>query len=261
MKQVIALCLAFNGLNLNAQKILNNVSITSTVETHTEMNGNRSAVNTIHFQVFIKDSLSKVTQDLASMKIIKFLDRATGISTVLTDNGAEMKTGFRMTVADQLLEKKSRDSISKVLAGENAQAGRSSFGSGGHLTKNIVYLNEQKSINNISCKKAEVTKEDMAGVKTVFMVWYTDEYILPEAFLETNMMLGFAGLKGLPVYYESVKTMSMYDQEIAMIGVYQITELKTDAIIAPAEFEIPTGFKIKSFKEWIRDNPSGIIGR
>ena len=248
-------------LSLNAQNILNNAFIKSTVETHTELNGNPSPVNTIHIQVFIKDSLSKVTQDLASMKIIKILDRENGVSTNLTESGTGTKNGFTMTVADKLFEKQSRDSISKVRAGENAQAGRMSFGAGGHITKSIVYLDEKKNILNIACKKAEIIKEDDMGVKTIFTVWYTDKYILPETLLETNMILGFPGLKGLPVYYESVKTMSLSGQEITMTGIYQITELTTQGTIAPAEFEIPTGYKIKSYKEWIKDNPSGMIGR
>ncbi|NOT90661.1 hypothetical protein [Ferruginibacter sp.] len=100
---------------------------------------------------------------------------------------------------------------------------------------------------------------DSEGQESQIAVWYINDYTFSAAFIEANAMLSFKGFNGLPVYYETVKSINYGGNEISIIRVYQILEIKKNLKIETKEFNIPEGYVIKTYAEWIKDNPSGLL--
>jgi hypothetical protein len=225
------------------------------------MNGNASASNMIDVKVYLKDSLCKVIQDLPQFKSTRFLNTSTGVRTNLTEKDGR-KWGFVFTRADEAKEKRIRDSVTKdelqTSSGDDSQK-KITIKSGAGIVKNIIYEDESKMVNNIICKKAVVTTEDNTGEETKITVWYTSEYTFSSAFVESNAMMSFAGFKGLPVYYEAIQSKTAMGNDLSIIRVYQLLEFKTDTVIADTEFDIPQDYQIKSYSEWVKDNPRGVV--
>jgi hypothetical protein len=264
---VLAFTLCFAAV-LNAQSVLNNVIIKAKMETVREggndddggmrMMGN----NETEMAIYIRDSMTKVTTRNAFMNNITITDKATGISTILTESQGE-KSGYAQTAADREAYRLRMDSIRKAQQENGGEGGPGRMvirmGGGANKVKNIEYVEETKVINTINCKKAIVTSVDNENVESKVTVWYSDAYVLPKGLTGMRMM-NFGDLKGLPIMYETSRTMNIGGNELTMVTTYQVTEIKANATIEDKEFAIPKGYKIKTYSEWIKDNPNGMQG-
>lgn len=92
-------------------------------------------------------------------------------------------------------------------------------------------------------------------------VWYSDAWLLPWGIGGTAGMLNIQGLKGLPICYEAVKSFTFGGSETTNTKRYEVVEISTDAIIDDKEFLIPADYKMQTYVEWIRDNPTGYPNR
>ncbi|NOT90660.1 hypothetical protein [Ferruginibacter sp.] len=108
MKNIFLLFFTSGFINCDAQVILTNGLIKAKIETHTENGGVASAINAIDISVYLKDTFSKVVENLSSMKSVRILDERKGIKTVLIEKPNGGKTGFTFTFADKALEKKNK---------------------------------------------------------------------------------------------------------------------------------------------------------
>ncbi len=271
MKKIILLCVIGLSLQANAQKVLNNTIIIAKIETvrdggDTEGGGGMMMMGgglETNIKMYFKDSMSKVEVKSSFMNAINIMDRSTGISTNLMEAQAQ-KTGYTQTPEDRENQKKRMDSIMKDRE-KNPPApmpGGMVVRMGGPSTvKNIEYVDETKVINNINCKKAIITSVNNENVESKVTVWYTQDFELPKSVnLGAARMMNFGDLKGFPVMYETVRTMNIGGNEMTMTMTYQITEIKTDAKITDKDFEVPKGYKVKTYAEYIKDNPTGMPG-
>ena len=71
-------------------------------------------------------------------------------------------------------------------------------------------------------------------------------------------MMSFDGLKGMPIHYELVKTISVAGSEHFLTTIYQVTEIKTPIEIDNTAFIIPLGCTLKTYTEWENENPGGL---
>jgi hypothetical protein len=268
MKKVILLFLVGICVKATAQKVLNNVIVTAKIETVRDGGDNEGGGGMMMMgggettiKMYFKDSMSKVEVKNNFMNSINLMDRNTGISTNLTEAQAE-KTGYTQTPEDRENQKKRLDSITKDREKNPppAMPGGMVIRIGGPTTvKNIEYLEETKVINNINCKKAIVTSVNNENVESKITVWYTNDFTLPNGVsLGAARIMNFGDLKGFPVMYETVRMMNFGGNEMTMTTTFTITEIKTEAKITDKDFEVPKGYKVKTYAEYIKDNPTGM---
>jgi hypothetical protein len=251
-----------------AQTVLNNAIVTMKMETVSEGGGDgfQMPPNETEMKVYIRDSMSKIELTNNFMHSITLMDKLTGISTNLMEMQGE-KTGYTQSNEDREAFRLRMDSIRKAQqeasgSGGDGGPGRMVIRMGGNTTvKNIDYIEETKVINGINCKKAIVTTANEEGVESKITVWYTEDFVIPRGVnIAGRGMMNFENLKGMPVSYETIRTMNFNGNEISMITTFQITDIKKDAKIEDKEFALPKGYKIKTYNEWIKDNPNGMPG-
>jgi hypothetical protein len=255
------------------QQVLNKAVIKAKIETTTDNSGMgdgggggamvQMAGNETDIKIYIKDSLRKVVTENNFMNNIIITDGNTGISTSLTESGGE-KNGYTQTREERDMQRKRMDSIMKAREngeGDNGGGGRVVVRMGG--ASNVVsidYTEEAKEINKIKCKKAVVTTKKQDGSLQKIDVWYSPDYVLPAGVSMGRGGLNLSELKGLPVMYETVNTINIGNGEMTMTSHYEISKLELNTEIADKEFAIPKGYTIKTYQEYIKDNPDGMPG-
>ncbi|MBL7726510.1 MAG: hypothetical protein JNM68_02440 [Dinghuibacter sp.] len=270
MKKLTTLLLCAAPFAIQAQTVLTKGVIKAKMETTTDNNNTETsgvsfqmAGNETEFTIFLKDSMRKAVLQSNVMNNITLYDGNTGVTTVLTESMGE-KTGYTQTPADKLDQKRRMDSVQK--AAENGETPASGGGMvvrtsvGGGKVVSIEYIDEAKQINKINCKKALVTLQGNDGANKVVEVWYTPDYLLPPGVSIGRGAMNMAGLKGLPIMYDQVNTIKFGNSEMSMISHYEVTAIDTQKEVSDKEFEIPKGYKIKTWGEYVKDNPDGMPG-
>ena len=263
------LLLALQGIQAQAPKVLNYLK--ATTETIREggdgdmpMMPNTGTTIT----AMLKDSMYRLDIKSAFFNNTTITNTTTGSSITITEMQGE-KNAFIQTKEEKAEQKRRQDSIRKAREqnGEPAaEPGRNVVRAGGGIgtIKLITYTADVKVINKINCKHAIVTTVNNDGEESKIMVWYTDEYTLPkEVSLSTGRggMANFGDLKGIPVSYETKRVININGNEMIMTNVFEIQEIKTDAVIADKEFSLPKGIKVKTYAEYLKDNPNGMGGQ
>ena len=268
MKTILLLLSLATTLGATAQKVLNNATLKITMETVIESSGDegggpfgRGPMET-NYQITLKDSMQKIVTKSNFANSITINDNTTGITTNLNEGQGE-KTGYTLTREDKLAQKQRQDSVRKA----QEQNKDDNEGAGGQRVvrlnmaaaniKNIDYTTEAKVVNKIDCKKAIVTTANKDGVETKIIVWYSDAHKLPKGVWQQRMGLMLDTFNGLPVQFETVRTMAINGNEMTSTTTYNVTEIKTDATIDDKEFALPKGYKMKTYAEYIKDNPNG----
>ncbi len=248
-------------INAEAQTVLNNAFVKAKMETYSESNGNVSAPSSNDIEIYVKDSMSKVsTGAYPKLNSIAIRNMKSNFSVHLSESNAGGKSGFTFSALDQQNQKRKRDSIAKInqeTVGSEEGTFRTTLKIGSDVVKNISYVSEQKTINGINCKKAVVTTQEINGADKTVPVWYSPMYIMPKAVGGERGMMNVEGLNGMPIYYETTQTMSVAGNEISVITIYQVTEIKTDVVIADTVFNIPPGYIMKTFSEWEKESGLG----
>ncbi len=262
------------GAWVNAQTVLNNAIVKIKMETASDNSGGdgegmqmRMGNSETDIKVYLKDSLSKVELNNNFMNSININDRKTGVTTNLMESQGE-KTGYTQTQAEREAFRLRMDSIRKAQqgVGGGGEPGVVRVRMGGPSNvKNIEYVEETKTINKINCKKAIVTIANEEGKESKITLWYTTDYALPKGVVIGGAgggrgMMNFKDLKGMPVQYETVNTININGNEMTMTTTYEVTEIKLNATLEEKDFAIPKGYKVKTYEEWIKDNPNGRPG-
>jgi hypothetical protein len=207
---------------------------------------------------YIKDSMSMVEMENSFVHNITISNVNSGDMINLTEMQGN-KTGYRSTSAER--EDQRRRSDSAVKAGEGAPSGAMvmRFGAARSAVQNIEYTTDTKTINNIECTKAVVTMKGQDGEYTVD-VWFTDKYDFNGFSIGGRSGEMFKGLKGLVIEYTLVNKMQVMGNEVKMLTTYQVQYIDVTSAVDDKKFEIPKGYKVKSYQEYIKDNPGGIQG-
>jgi hypothetical protein len=270
MKSVIVsvFCLFLGIAGALAQQVLNNAIIKMKVETTSENAGGgdgggpqiQIGGGETTIKVLLRDSMRKSQTESNVMNNITLYDGSKGITTVLTETMGE-RTGYMQTREEQADQRRRMDSANKARA-EAAQNGSGGgpmmvrIGGGGSSVVKVEYTDAAKVINKIDCKKAIVTAKKTDGSEVTFDVWYSPDYKMPSGWGKTRM-IDLSEIKGMPVMYELVNVINMGGNEITMTMHFEVTGLELNAKIADKEFELPKGYKIKTYAEYIKDNPDG----
>ncbi len=256
---------AFLLVNVNgvfAQQQLNNVIIKATNETTTESDGEGMGMmggpRETKIEIVIKDTMTKVVVNSSFFNSTTIKNTSSNVITSLTEMQGE-KTGYTTNDADRKDQKRRMDSLQKENANNPAPGGAMVVRMGQTSNvKEINYTADTKTINGIDCKKAIVSMVNNEGVETKIDVWYTDAYTFPEGTLTgVRGIMNFGTLNGIPVQYATVNKMKMMNNEMTMTNTFTVTELKQNATIEAKQFEIPKGYKVKSYAEYVKDNPTG----
>jgi GLPGLI family protein len=249
---------------MQAQKVLNNAIIKATSETQMESDGESNGMmmrgpGETKIKITLKDSMSRVDVNSDFANNITIMDRLTKTMTNLTESQGE-KTGYTTTEAERAEQKKRIDSITKASADAPRPPGAMVVRMGGQTNvKNIEYVAETKTINGFICKKAIITTTNNEGEESKVDVWYTDAYMIPANVLQSvRMIMNFGNLAGLPIQYVTQRKISAMNNEITMTTTFTITEVKENATIEAKEFEVPKGYKVKTYEQYIKDNPDGM---
>jgi hypothetical protein len=271
MRKIFFTILMGMGAWVNAQMVLNNAVLKIKMETVRDNSGDSEGMqmrignSETDIKVYLKDSLSKVELNNNFMNSINVTDRKTGVTTNLIESQGE-KTGYTQTPAEREAFRLRMDSIRKAQQeGEGNEPGVVRVRMGGPSNvKNIEYIEEAKVINKINCKKAIVTTANDEGKESKITLWYTTDYALPNGVIIGGAggrgMMNFKDLKGMPIQYETINTMNFNSNEMTLTTTYEVTEIKLNAILEDKDFAIPKGYKVKTYEEWIKDNPSGRPG-
>lgn len=251
-----------------AQQVLTNAIIKAKFETATDNPGMgdgsgpviQMAGNDTEIKAFLRDSLRKVEVKSNFMNMITLYDGKTGVSTILTESMGE-KTAYTQTEAQKAEQRRRQDSI--VKARENADGGEGGPGrmvlrmGGTEKVTDIAYTEETKVINTINCKKAVVSTQGNDGEVKKIDVWYSPDYKLPVGVSLSRSGLNLSGLNGLPVLFERSNAINMGGAEITMTTRFEITSIEIGKTIDDKEFAIPKGYKVKTWEEYLKDNPDG----
>jgi hypothetical protein len=269
-KLCFAILMGISSLG-NAQTVLNNAIIKIKMETIRDNSGDsegmqiRMGNSETDIKVYIKDSLSKVELKNNFMNSINISDRKTGVTTNLTESQGE-KTGYTQTQAEREAFRVRMDSIRKAQqnAGGDEPGVMRVRMSGPANVKNIEYIEEAKVINKVNCKKAIVTTANDEGRESKITLWYTTDYALPKGVViggaGSRGMMNFKDLKGMPIQYETTTTMNLNGNDMIMTTTYEVTDIKLNATLEDKDFSIPKGYKVKTYEEWVKDNPNGMPG-
>jgi hypothetical protein len=263
MKKWIPVLFFVVALKTNAQTVLNNAIITAKVETQREMSGDNEGMmirtpGDTEVKILLKDSMSKILTSNEMFNSIILVDRKAGTVTNLNESMGE-KTGYITTALDREDQKRRMDSTAKANAEAGMPNGAMVIRVGGPSNvKSISYVDETKEINGIQCKKAIAIVGNPEGEDTKVTVWYSDAYQMPKNVSSGRGVMNFTGLNGLPIEYQMIRTMQLGSNEMTLTTTYQVKEIKTNATIDDKEFTIPKGYKVKSYAEWLKDNPGGM---
>ncbi len=248
-----------------AQQVLNNVILKATMEIQMESDGESNGMmmrgpGETKMKITIKDSMSRVDVNSDFANNITIKNSSSKITTSLTEAQGE-KTGYFTNEKERDEQKKIMDSIIKERqSGANAapNGGMTVRMGGATNVKKIDYLTDVKTINAIACKKAIVTVANNEGEESKIEIWYTDAYLLPQGTsMSTRGMLDFSDLKGIPIQFATVRKMSMGSNEMTITMTYTVSEIKQNATIEAKDFEVPKGYKVKTYAQWKKDNPEG----
>lgn len=267
MKKFLFFLLSAIPAIVMAQQPLNNAIVKVKMETSTDNTGGgdggavfQMAGQETEMTAFIKDSMRKVVIKNNFMNNITIYDGKTGTSTILTESMGE-KTGFTQNEAQRQEQRRRTDSIIKAQSEESGggPGGRMTIriGGGQEKTIDIAYTEETKLINKINCKKAVITTQNNEGVQKKIDVWYSPDYSLPAGVNIGRGAVNFSGLKGMPVLYEQANVMNFNGNEMTMTTRYEVTSIETAKTIDDKEFALPKGYTIKTWDEYIKDNPEG----
>ena len=267
MKIITLFCATCFSVTLTAQTVLTNATIKAKIETVREGGDNESSEGmgrmmgggetTITMNYM--DKWSKVETRSSFINSIVINDNAAGNITNLTEsqNG---KTGYTANKEELLALRKVQDSTRKAnMETMQAQGGGSTRivqMNGNEKQVKIVYTEETKEINKIPCKKAVVTNENDKGEQSNITLWYTDAYALPEG-SKFGGRMNFKDLKGLPISYETVRTISIGNNEMTITTIFEVTDIKNNAALTEKDFAAPKGYKILPYAQYIKENPSG----
>lgn len=268
MKKFLFFLLSAIPATVMAQQPLNNAIVKVKMETSTDNTGGggdggavfQMAGQETEMTAYIKDSMRKVVIKNNFMNNITIYDGKTGTSTILTESMGE-KTGFTQNEAQRQDQRRRTDSIIKAQSEESGggQGGRMTIriGGGQEKTIDIAYTEETKLINKINCKKAVITTQNNEGVQKKIDVWYSPDYTLPAGVNIGRGAMNFSGLKGMPVLYEQANVMNFNGNEMTMTTRYEVTSIETAKTIDDKEFAVPKGYTIKTWDEYIKENPEG----
>ena len=254
-------------ISAKAQTVLNNAFVKAGMEIYSESNGNVSvsAGGTTDIEIYLKDSMSKVSRSIhTNFKSNTIMNINSDLSIHLFENNLGEKKGFTYTALDKQNQKRRTDSIAKIQQeniGGEAGTFTTSVKVGVDVVKNILYVEELKTINGLDCKKAIVTIKSMDGEDSKINVWYTPAYILPGGVGGEKGMMSIEGLKGMPIYYESVKTINVSGNDILLTTIYQVLEIKSSVKMEDSTFNIPLGYTLQTYTDWLKENPGGIQKR
>lgn len=267
MKKLVLFLLAASPLAVMAQQTVNNAVIKIKMETTSDNTGGgdggaviQMAGQETDITAYFKDSLRKVTLQNNFMNSTTIYDGRTGTSTVLTESMGE-KTGYTQNEAQRQEQRRRMDSAMKARESEESGPGRMvvRFGGGSDKTIDIAYTEETKVINKINCKKAIITTQSSEGTQKKTEVWYTADYILPVGVnISGRGGINFAGFKGMPVMYEQSNTMNINGTEMTMTTHYEVKSIETGKNIEDKEFNIPKGYTVKTWEEYLKENPDGM---
>jgi hypothetical protein len=247
-----------------AQTVLTNAIIKGKVETQIETDNENPGFmmrspGASTLTVYIKDSLSKVTTT-TDFFINTVIANTNSQETIICNESQGEKTAYKTTPADRADQKKKTDSVMKEMAngGGSAMPGRMTLRMGGNTTvKEITYTTDAKTINNINCKKAVITQQDDEGKVTTIDVWYTEDYELPKGVSLGRTVPNFGDLTGMPVQFVTTRKMEMNGNTTSFISTFTIESIDTKATIVETDLTVPKGYKVKTYAEWIKDNPQG----
>lgn len=268
MKKVLLLLLASLPAALIAQQPFTNAIVKITMETSTDNSGGGGDGGGPVFQMagqeteivaYMKDSMRKVVIKNNFMNSITIYDGKTGVSTILTETMGE-KTGFTQNEAQRLEQRRRSDSIMKARESEESGTGGMRVmrvGAGTDKVVDITYTEETKTINKINCKKAVLTTQNSEGVQKKTEVWYSPDYSMPAGVNIGRGGLTFSGFRGLPVMYDQVNVLNLNNSEMTMTTHYEVKSIETGKTIDDKEFTIPKGYTIKTWDEYIKENPDG----
>lgn len=271
MKKMILTLVGMSALGAMAQQVLNNAIVKAKIEVTTDANNAgggdgapmiQMAGNETDIKIFVKDSMRKVLTQNNFMNNIVLYDGKSGINTTLTESGGE-KSGFTQTKEEREMQQKRMDSIRK--ARENGEGeggpGRMVIRMGGAMEPvAIEYTEEAKEINKMKCKKAVVTSKKQDGSLVKTDVWYSPDFMLPSGLGFSRGSLNLAGLKGMAVMYETTNTINMGGNEMTMTTHFEVSSIEQNANIADKEFTVPKGYEVKTYQEYLKDNPDGMPG-
>jgi hypothetical protein len=272
MKKCFLLIFCAMPFAIQAQQVLTNAVVKARIETSSDNSGAGSgdggggmviqmAGSETDIVGYFKDSMRKVSVKNNFMNSITLYDGNTGVSTILTESMGE-KTGYTQNDMQRLEQRRRSDSIMKAREGEEGSGpGRMVIRMGGganEKTTDISYSDESKKINGLDCKKAVVTTQGNDGTEKKTDVWYCPAYKLPAGINLGRGMMNLAELKGMPVLYERSNTINVGGNEIIMTTRYEVTSVETGKKIEDKEFELPKGYKVKTWEEYLKENPDGM---
>lgn len=122
----------------------------------------------------------------------------------------------------------------------------------------LVYTKKEKTISNISCKKVLVVNLNAVGEEREIEAWYTPGYESVRNGLLKNSSLGYAGINGLVMKYKDTSTISLAGTLMMLTYTYEIKKIDTAAVIDNSIFEIPQGYVVKTYADYMEKYPMGI---
>ena len=275
MKKIITLFFLFATVEATAQtKVLDHAVITTktTITSPEGLDDNvppppppgNDGEQRVTFR-FGGDGETKSVTTLKGTMVKTYTETDMSRTTVLRDNSKKItttlmemmgnKTGFYATDEEQEQMAKRMDSM---IQSRNQGNGNTAMRSNAAVKTAITYIDENKKIAGLACKKALVITTRQNGNKDTNTVWYCPDFKL-QGIVSTGGMSGFGSfgritslsglndLAGFPMQYE----MKMNRGRKMVV---EVTKINTDKDVADKEFEIPKDFVVKPMKDMQNGN-------
>lgn len=188
----------------------------------------------IQSTIWMKNGLSKTEADLGFGKSVVYYNSLNKTTTTLFELMGK-KMGFYSN--EEELNKMLRET-------DSASIQRNAFNKQDVL---IEYLNEEKTVAGIKCKKAIIHYQNRRLEDQQQEVWYCPEFILEQGIrfnelIRSASIPGLKKLKGFPMEME-------IKRQNGSITKFEVQKIELNADIKDQEFIIPSGYDIRPMSE------------
>lgn len=249
-----------------AQQTISTGIVKSTISTSADNNGidrnselgkafMRLWSREVEMTAYYKDHMRKLVTKTKEITTTSIYNDKTGITVMLIDT-KDGKTAYTQTREQRSAYALLADSLGLDMNGPNLPRSNKPV----NITVNVTYTDKEKIFNGINCKKAIVTTLNSAGDKKKIEVWYTNDYLFP-----TGTTFSVAGtfkqsvVDGVPVRYKDTTMMLLPGSDVVLTHIYELKSIDTLSVVDDQEFVIPPGYAIKTWDEYLKENPYGPV--
>lgn len=279
MKKYLAALLFLLPVTLAAQEAGTPLSISVRISTSTDNSyQNRfnpmaspvmsGMITRMYITAWFKGHLQKKEVKYDGVKETTIYNTKTSTSAILKEARGE-RTGYIQTEAQRIGHWLMRDSLLKMQRevmmarmeypadDSAAQEKPATFFTNTGTVTHVELSRKTKKVNGIICKKAIVTLSYGSGEKQKMDVWYTDAYKLPPGVTNTlGGPLGLSAIDGIPVRYRYNTRQSYNGYDRMRTVQYDVRSIDTVKTIHDHVFEIPKSYTIKTWEQYLQENPA-----